>query len=122
MSEPCCGVVWSDEGDGIGDGLIEFLCGPGADGTEMLFDLCPGLFDGIEIGGIGRQIEHLRFSGLDQLAHLFELVRTEIVQHHHVAGFECRAQDLSDIGEEDIAVGGFLDGHGPLDSAEAHRR
>lgn len=73
MSEPCLSIVGSDEREGFGDGLVEVLFASGPSGAEALFDLCPGFFDGIEIGRIGRQIEHFRFPSLNQFAHPFDL-------------------------------------------------
>jgi len=97
-----------------------FVLAPGR--AKVLFDLRPGFFDGIEIGRVGRQIEHFRSPRLDPFAHPVDLVRTEVVHHHHVAGSERGAQDMFDVGEEDIGVGRFLDGHRRIDSAQTHCR
>ena len=61
-------VVGSDKSEGFGDGLVEVLLASGPNRAQVLFDLGPGLFDGIEVGRIGRQIEHFRSPSLDPFA------------------------------------------------------
>jgi hypothetical protein len=57
---------------------------------------------------------------LDELFDSIDLVRCEVIHHHHIASRQRGAQNLFDIGQEYIPVGGFLDGHGGDDSALPH--
>ncbi len=41
----------------FGDGLLELFWGSCFCGSEVLFELGPGLFNGVEIGRVGRQVE-----------------------------------------------------------------
>jgi len=52
--EPRSGIVCGDVKESLGDGLVEGFGGAGLDRTEDLLDLGPGLFDGVQIGGVGR--------------------------------------------------------------------
>ena len=65
--------------------------------TQQLFDLRPGLLDGIEVGRMGRQLEQLRAASLDQLSHSGHLVRRQVVHHYHLSGLQPRTQDLLQV-------------------------
>jgi len=86
--KPCLSVGWGDFGECDGDGLIEGVDGPGLGFTEDLLEFGPGLFDGIQIGRIGRQVEQLCLTGLDALTYSIDLVGAEIIHHYHVAGVQ----------------------------------
>ena len=47
VTEPCCGVVWGNGFEGLGDGLIERFSGSCFGVTKKLLELGPGLFDGV---------------------------------------------------------------------------
>ena len=53
---------------------------------------------------VRRQIEQGRTAGLNCLAHAADLVRTEVVQHDHVAGRKRRREERLDIGQERRSV------------------
>jgi hypothetical protein len=69
-----------------------------------MFDLCEGLFDRVEIGGIGRQIPETSAGRLDRAPHACRLVAAEIVHHDDVAFAQGRRKLLLDIGAEAFAV------------------
>lgn len=68
--------------------------------------LCLGeaLFDRIEIGGVGRQEDHVCTDFADCGARGAALVAAEIIENDHITGRECRGEDLFDIGGEGLAV------------------
>jgi hypothetical protein len=70
----------------------------------MRFEFCEGLFDRIEIWGIGRKAPQRCACRLDRLAHTGNLVGWKIVHHDDLAGRQRRPQALFEIGEEDFAV------------------
>ena len=80
--------------------------------AEQLFELGPSLLYGVQIGRVRWQVEQLGSCRFDSFAHSVDLVRTEIVHHHHVAKPQFWAQDFIQIGEEYLPVRGRLDGHG----------
>ena len=77
--------------------LIEraWACGP-----EEGFEFGERLFDGIEIGTVGWQETEMRADGFDRGAHLRLFVHGEVVEDDHIAGSECRDQDLLDRSAE----------------------
>ncbi len=86
-----------------------------------MFELGPGLFDGVQVGRVRRQIKQLRACGLDPLRHAVDLVRAEVVHHHHISWSEGRAEEMVQVGEEDVRIGGRGDGHRSDHAAQAHR-
>ncbi len=105
----------------MGDGLVE-CCGCSClCGAELLFELAPCFFDRIEVGRVGRQIEHGCPASLDAFPYAGDLVRTEVVHDHDLAWQKLRAEHVIEIGKEDFRVGGGLDGHGGDHAAQAHR-
>src|ERR1019366_2041076 len=60
---------------------------------------------------------HFRAALLDPFAHSIDLMRTQIVHYDDVAHAQFWAQAVIQISEEDVAVGGLLDGHCGDDSA-----
>ena len=46
-------------------------------------------------------------------------MRGKVVHHHYLARLQCRAEDLFEVGQEDIPIGGRLDRHHRLPSFDA---
>ncbi len=99
---------------------MECFFGSCADGSESLLEFAPGLFDGVEVRRVGRQVEQRSPAGLDPLAYAVDLVGAEIVHDEDMAGPQLRAQHLVEIGEEDLTVCSRLDGHGSQHAAVVH--
>ncbi len=79
------------------------------------------MFDGIEIGRIGRKQPQLRACRFDGLTHAGNLVGGEIVHGDDLAGRKRRRQALFEIGEEDFTIHRGIDdersGHAMLAQA-----
>jgi hypothetical protein len=110
---------WSDEGEGFGNGCIQGLQGTGFEFAQMLFDDRPAGLDGIEVRRVGWKVEEFSTGGCNQGSDAIHLMGGQIVHHHHLPGLQCRAKYLSDVGQEDIAVGGRLHRHPGLPSLDA---
>jgi hypothetical protein len=80
---------------------LDGACGGAA---QQAFELGEDLLDRVEVGAVGRQVEHSGASGGDRLAHARHLVGGEIVHHHEIACTQDRHQRLLDVGEEPRAV------------------
>jgi len=104
----------------FGDGLIECFLASCLGRAEQLFEFCPGLLDRVEIGRIGWQVEQLGAGFFDPFAHRWSLVRAQVIHHHHVAGLQYRAQQMFDVCQENIRVGGLFYGHGCDHAVQAH--
>lgn len=65
------------------------------------FQLGEGLFDRVEVGGIGRQVDQPRPGCFDRVLDAGNLVGGEIIHDHEIARAECRRQDLPHVGAED---------------------
>ena len=111
MFEPCHCILWGDLRKQFRDGFVEGFFGSCLGGQKQCFEFRPSLFDGVQVRRIGRQVEHFRATFLDALLDSVDLVRTQVVHHHHVARTQLRTQAMIQIGEENIAIGGLLDGH-----------
>jgi len=84
MAKPSLRIFASDLWEQIGDGLIENILCSCFGGAEQQFQFGPSLFDGVQVWRIGRQVEQFRTCLLDPLAHAFDLVRAQVIQHYHV--------------------------------------
>ena len=66
-------------------------------GAKKRFQFCEGLFDGIEIGAVGREESKLRASAFDGGADIRVSMDGEVIEHDHVPTAQRRHQDLVDI-------------------------
>jgi len=69
---------------------------------------------GIQVAQVGRarwQVKQGGASGLNQLPYSTDFVRGQIVQDHDIVGFQLGTQNLFQVGEKDVSVGGRFDGH-----------
>jgi hypothetical protein len=121
MAEVGGKVVWSDGSQGVGERLFERGDGTGLDFAELLFELCPTLLDGIEIGRVGREITESGAGVLDQLPDAVHLVGSQIVEHYQMTRVQLRAKNVLQIGQKDIPVGGGFHRHGGDPTGNADR-
>jgi hypothetical protein len=64
------------------------------------------------VRGVGRQIQKLASSLLDELLYLLWSVRSELVHHHYLPRFQGGSQQALHIGFEHSGGGGPFHGHG----------
>ena len=74
------------------------------DGPQAGFEFGKDLLDGIEVRAVGGQIEQVRASRLDRLAHPGHFMTGQIVQDDAVARLECGGEHLFNIGDEARAI------------------
>lgn len=70
------------------------------------------------VWGIGRQIEQLGSDSFDPLP--LDLMRTQVVHDHHLAGLETGAEHPVQVSKENLPVRGHLDGHDGEHALGAH--
>lgn len=104
---------------GLGDGRLKFLKGAGGRLAQMGLEFGKGLFDGIEIGTVGRQVVDLRAPTRDQLTHARHFVRGEIVEDNKIARAQLGAEHLLEVSGEDVAIEGSFDEEGRGDGIQA---
>lgn len=66
------------------------------------------LFDGVQIRTVGRQILQLRALRLNGLSHPVDLVRAQVVHHHHIPGVQLRREKLLRPGQERRPIDGAV--------------
>ena len=71
-----------------------------------------GLFDGIEVGAVGRQEAQGCACRFDPFAHRGALVARQVVHDHDVTGSKFGHEDLGDIGFEPVAIDRPVEHHG----------
>ena len=74
-----------------------------------MFDLCEGLFDGVEVWGIGREEPKPCACSLYESAHSSGFVAAEIVHDDDIARFEDGHELLFDIGLEALRIDGAIE-------------
>ena len=74
------------------------------DGPQAGFEFGKDLLDGIEVRAVGGQIEQVRASRLDRLAHPGHFMTGQIVQDDAVARLERGGEHLFNIGDEARAI------------------
>jgi hypothetical protein len=87
-------VLRSDGSDGLRDRRFQLIENAGLHSSQELFQLGPGLLDGIEVGRVGRQVQQLRAAAFQQPAHSFDLVRAQIVEDNDVARLQPWSEHL----------------------------
>jgi hypothetical protein len=90
--------------------------------AQESFEFGEGHFDGIEVGRIWREIEEDCAGGLDEGAHLGDLVGGQVVHDDEVAGSERRDQALLQPGQKDVAIHRPVEDIGRCDSVVAEAR
>lgn len=71
---------------------------------KQRFEFGEELFDGVQVGGIRRQIEQRGLRRHDGFFHSGHLVAAEVVEDHHVAGLQGGTQKLPHPGQEQFAI------------------
>jgi hypothetical protein len=105
------GILGSDFGQSGSDGVHEFIRGSGLCTAQMVLELAPHLFDGVEVWRVGWQEEHLHALLGQQFKGGLAFVGGQVVHDEDVSGFQRGAEDLLHVGAEHLGVGGAFNGH-----------
>ena len=111
VGEPAVGIGGCDLVDYGRERNLECLFGAGCRGAQQSFQLAPGLLDGVEVRGVGRQEEEATSGAFDQRADLVCFMRSKVVQDHHLPGPECRDENVAYKGDRDRCICGQRDRH-----------
>lgn len=94
------------------------LCGL----AHQVLELGEDLFDRIEVGAVWRQEQELGPRATDRRADRGSLVTAQIVHDDHIAGRECRNEELLDIVGEALAVDRLVEHAGGVDPVTSQGR
>ena len=87
--------------------------------AHPMLDLCEGLLDRIEIGGVFRQEPQASSDSPEHGGDRLSLVAAEVVENDDVAGPQGRDQDLLDIGSEAFTIDRAIEDTGGGELIEA---
>lgn len=90
------------------DSVPECFCCSFGVVPEQGLQLSKDLLNGVEVGRVWRQVEHVRSHMTNRLHNSSLLVAAEIIHDHDVTWPERRSQELLDVGQEALA------GHGTI--------
>lgn len=97
-------LAWAYGLEDAGDGFAESVEGALGGLAEACLEFAEEHLDGVEVGGVGRQIAQFGPGGLDGLADARDFVAAEVVGDDQVTGSQRRHQELFDPGAKDLAV------------------
>lgn len=111
MIEEVPAFVWGEVWDEFADAVPEAFNGSFGVLSQMGLEFGEGLFDRVEVRRVRRQIAQHGSRLFDEAAHLFALVRTEIVHDDDVAFCKRRDENLGNISLEAFGVHGSVQNH-----------
>ena len=86
MAKVICAFRFAEGGENLGDAIDDAIFGSGIGLSQQGFEFGEDLFDGIEVGGIGRQEDKPRTGMADCGSDGVALMAAQIVDDHDVAG------------------------------------
>jgi hypothetical protein len=99
---------WAVELENVGDGVPETVACPLARLSQQRLEFGEGLFDGIEIRAVGRQVEQPGLAVFDRFPDASDLVGSHVVHNDDIARAQRRGEHLLDVGAEGGAVHGAI--------------
>lgn len=97
MKKPAESILRRDEGQSGRNRLLQRFARAGTDPSQTGFQFGECLFNGREIGRIGRQEEEAAASGFNGGSHPRPLVNREIIQNHQLTRLQAGGQKLLHI-------------------------
>ncbi len=120
MAEIVGSVLGCEGSESFAKSLLEGNDGTGFESAELLLHLGPALLDGVEIGRVGRQVAERSPGLLNEFSDAVHFVSSQVVHDDQLAGFQLWAKNLFQISQEDISIGGRLNGHNGHPAGNAH--
>src|SRR4051794_20915613 len=110
---------WREEVGDATDGLPQALDRALGGFAQQCLIFGESLFDRVQIGAVGWQINELRLSGGDRLGDAGDFVAAQIIEQDNVTGRQCRRQYLLDVSAKTPAVDGAPEHIGRADPGRA---
>ena len=95
-----------DAGESDGDCLIKGRERSGLELAQALFDDEPTSLNGVEVWGVGRQVEDAGSNPGDGLGDTCDLMGGQVVHHNDQSVAECRTEHLVELGQKDFNIRG----------------
>ena len=111
MSVVIADFLACDPVEGLPEGVFDFADGAESATAEFVFDFREDLFDGIEIGAVGREEEDAGVVLGQGVGEAFHFVGGQIIQDEDVPGSHTGSEFLADVLHEEFAVQGAVDDH-----------
>jgi hypothetical protein len=108
VGEPAERILGGHGLQGLANGFLQRLMGPGTHASQKGFELGEGFFDGSIIRRVGRQEEQFTATRLDELTHARPFMGAEIIEHHDLSSRQTGSQDLFDVGFKGQCIDGPL--------------
>lgn len=113
MEEPALGIAGRDGLSWGSHSEPESPDGASPQAPKHALELAPSELNGVQVGAVGRHVQHVGAGGLDGVANTGRVMSAEVVHHDRVASPEDGNQMLVDEAEEDRARGSALDSSSP---------
>ena len=121
MAEVVGGILGRNGGECFGESMLEGGDGAGLERAQLLFDLCPALFDRVKVRRVGWQVTKCGSGSFDEVAYAVDFVRSEVIHDDQLTGLQLRTQDVFEVSSEDVTIGGRFDRHRSHPSGNADR-
>src|SRR5215213_11695576 len=102
--------------------LYKHIARTGFSPSQQSLELGKRFFYGVEVRGVGRQVEYLAALLLHHLPYPRTFVRSEVVHPHDLARQKSRSENFLYVGFEHLAGGGPLPRHRRTHPRSAHAR
>lgn len=106
MAEIVGGALWCEGSESFSKSLLEGNDGASFERAELLLHLGPTLLDGVEVRRVGRQVTERSPGLLDEFSDAIHFVRSQVIHDDQLAGFQLWAENLFQISQEDVSIGG----------------
>jgi hypothetical protein len=93
-------LSWAVELENVSNGVPETIACPLAHCSQQRLEFGKGLFEGIEIGAVGRQVEQLGLAVFDRFLDAGHLMTGQIVHNDEIARAQGWGEDLFDVAAE----------------------
>ena len=112
MTKPPASILSRNEGQCLGNGLLQGFPRASADPSQKGFQLGERFLNGREIGGVRRQKEQATASGFDGLLDTRPLVNTQIIQNHDLSRMQAGSQNLLHVACKRGSISGAIQDEG----------
>ena len=111
MAEVVGGILGRNCGERFGQSVLEGGDGTRLERAQLLFYLCPALFDRVKVRRVGRQVTERGAGLFNEFPDTVHFMGSQIVHDDQLTGLQLRTQDVFEISPENIAIGGRFDRH-----------